>query len=96
MYREPEYRTEYVDTTDAEGNTWRICYTYTETCIQSGNFSSVAADPDEYFGIYSYEYQWVNWAEVSDSADGEYYELIEENFPDWMIDEAMDEVENMG
>lgn len=99
MKNEIEYRSEYLDTIDDDGNQWRICYTYTEQCVQRGNYSAVAADPDEYYGVYTYAFDGISWAEITDSADGEYYELIDScdgiDFPEWMIDEVMDEIEGM-
>lgn len=93
MYREPDIETQEVEIVD-EGLTYVIAYDMKVYCLQQGNYSSAALDPDEYFGVYRYELLEIRSITVYDEETDESWDLDTDDLPDWIIKMVEDEVDS--
>lgn len=61
--------------------------------VQAGNYSSIAEDPDEYFGVYNYELDYIEEVFVT-SEDEDFGYLTDEQIAesDWIIDAIEEEL----
>ena len=61
--------------------------------VRSGNYSSLAEDPEEYFGIYSYELDYIEEVFVKSNDDDGYY-LTEDEIEglEWLTDAIEEEL----
>lgn len=77
---------------DAEGVAWRVSFDYEKHTVRKGNFSPVASDPEEYFGVHRYELTEIHWLETEEDENGE-FQLIEDNIPDWAYEMVQEDLE---
>ena len=91
MYREPSVEQETFEI-KTDSSTYEVTYQMSVTCLQAGNYSSAALDPDEYYGVYHYELLEIVSVEVYDDDTDESRELTD--FPDWLVQEVEAEVDS--
>lgn len=91
MYsKEPETFTEtYI--IEKDGIEYSVIYKINKHCIRPGNFSSIAEDPDEYYGEYQYSYEGIVSVEAYNSKKDIEWEL--KNIPNWIEHEVEKQVE---
>lgn len=93
MYREPEIETKEIQFVDENLN-YTIEYDMEIHCLQKGNYSSTALDPDEYFGVYKYDLLEIKSVTVYDEETDEDWEVDVDDLPDWIIKMVEDEVDS--
>jgi hypothetical protein len=92
MYHsEPETFTEtYV--TEKNGIEYSVIYKINKHCIRPGNHSSIAQDPDEYYGEYRYEYNGIVSVEAYNSKKDTEWEI--NKIPTWIEKEVEAQVDS--
>lgn len=83
--RDPEITTEYFNT-EYQGIEYIVTYELACYCIRPGNYSSRAADPDEYYGEYHYELLDITNIEAYDPKTDESWDL--DDVPVWIEEQV--------
>lgn len=67
---------------------WDVNFDVYAFCVQKGTFSQRAEDPEEYFGVYNYELERINYA-IPDGED-DAVEVV----PEWLLEKLTEMVED--
>lgn len=77
---------------DAEGVIWDCRCEVNEITVRRGNYSPIASDPEEYFGVHRYELEEILWMETEDTPDGEYICFDSSEVPEWAFELVEEEL----
>ena len=71
---------------------YSVMYQMAAVCVRKGTYSSIAEDPDEYYGEYRYSLVDIYSVEAYDPKTDESWELT--NIPPWIYKEVQDEIDS--